>query len=192
MVSDEQIKNADKTAANAFEATKRIYDLAFIAWHKMSEDIGEQLGLKINNGWGSVKASFINQYGSLTEAEVNILKRYLYTTFSTTKAKQLKDDVVPFILFSVATRRFDQPRLIYGLLRKVNWGQSEAIEIDPFMYEISEKRKQEPLEVRGVTTSNKRGTAEVDFGYFPLFAITDNTVGDITNEIVNWFNKRLP
>jgi len=192
MVSDEQIKNADKTAVNAFEATKRIYDLAFIAWHKMSVDIGEQLGLKINHGWGSVNASFINQYGSLTEAEVNILKRYLYTTFSTTKAKQLKDDVVPFILFSIATRKFDQPRLIYGLLRKVNWGQSEAIEIDPFMYEISEKRKQEPLEVRGVTTSSKRGTAEVDFGYFPLFAITDNTVGDITNEIVNWFNERLP
>ena len=192
MVSDEQIKNADKTAVNAFEATKRIYDLAFIAWHKMSVDIGEQLGLKINHGWGSVNASFINQYGSLTEAEVNILKRYLYTTFSTTKAKQLKDDVVPFILFSIATRKFDQPRLIYGLLRKVNWGQSEAIEIDPFMYEISEKRKQEPLEVRGVTTINKRGTAEVEFGYFPLFTMTDDTIGDIINEIVNWFNKRLP
>jgi len=192
MVSDEQIKNSDKTALNAFEATKRIYDLAFIAWHKMSVDIGEQLGLKINHGWGSVKASFINQYGRLTEAEVNILKRYLYTTFSTTKARRLKDDIVPFILFSIATRKFDQPQLIYGLLRKVNWGQSEAIEIDPFMYEISEKRKQEPLEVRGVTTSSKRGTAEVDFGYFPLFAITDNTVGDITNEIVNWFNERLP
>lgn len=192
MVSDEQVKNADKTAVNAFEATKRIYDLAFIAWHKMSVDIGEQLGLKINYGWGSVKASFINQYGSLTEAEVNILKRYLYTNFSTTKAKQLKDDVVPFILFSIATRKFDQPRLIHGLLRKVNWGQSEAIEIDPFMYEISEKRKQEPLEVRGVKTSSKRGTAEVEFGSSSLFSIIDDTVGDITNEIVNWFNERLP
>ena len=192
MVSDEQIKNADKTAVNAFEATKRIYDLAFIAWHKMSVDIGEQLGRKVNYGWGSVKSSFINQYGSLTDAEVNILKRYLYTTFSTTKARQLEDNIVPFILFSIATRRFEQPQLIYGLLRKVNWGQSEAIEIDPFMYEISEKRKQEPLEVRGVTTTGKRGTAEVDFGYFPLFAITDDTVGDITNEIVNWFNERIP
>jgi len=191
MVSDEQIKNADKTAVNAFEATKRIYDLAFIAWHKMSVDIGEQLGLKINYGWGSVKASFINQYGSLTEAEVNILKRYLYTNFSTTKAKQLKDDVVPFILFSIATRKFDQPRLIYGLLRKVNWGQSEAIEIDPFMYEISEKRKQEPLEVRGVAVMGKRGSAEVEFGYFPLFAITDDTIGDITNRVVDWLNDRL-
>ena len=191
MVSDEQIKNADNTAANAFEATKRIYDLAFIAWHKMSEDIGEQLGLKVNYRLGSVNASFINQYGSLTEAEVNILKRYLYTTFSTTKARQLKDDVVPFILFSIATRKFDQPRLIYGVLKKVNWGQSERIEIDPFMYEISEKRKEGPLEVRGVTTSSKRGTAEVDFWYFPLFAITDETVGDITNEIANWFNKRI-
>jgi hypothetical protein len=191
MVSDEQIKNADKTAANAFEATKRIYDLVFIAWRKITEDIGEQLGLKIKHEWGSVKASFINQYVSLTEAEVNILKRYFYTTFSATKAKKLKDDVVPFILFSIATRKFDQPQLIYGLLRKVNWGQSEAIEIDPFMYEISEKRKQEPLEVRGVNTASKRGTAEVDFSHFPLFAITDDTVGDITSEIVNWFNERL-
>ena len=192
MVSDEQVKNADKTAVNAFEATKRIYDLAFIAWPKISADIGEQLGLKINHGWGSVKASFINQYGSLTEAEVNILKRHFYTTFSTTKAKQLKDDVVPFILFSIVTRRFEQPQLIYGVLSKVNWGQSEAIEIDPFMYEISEKRDQKPLEVRGVTTMSKRGTADVEFGYFPLFAITDDTIGDITNEIVNWFNERLP
>jgi len=192
MVSDEQIKNADKTAVNAFEATKRIYDLAFIAWDKMSVDIGEQLDLKISRAWGRVNASFINQYGSLTEAEVQILRRYVYTTFSQTKARQLEDDVVPFILFSVATRRFEQPRLIYGVLRKVNWGQSEAIEMDPFMYEISENRTQKPLEVRGVTTSSKRGTAEVDFGYFPLFAITDNTVGDITSEIVKWFNERLP
>ena len=145
MVSDEQVKNADKTAVNAFEATKRIYDLAFIAWHKMSVDIGEQLGLKINYGWGSVKASFINQYGSLTEAEVNILKRYLYTNFSTTKAKQLKDDVMPFILFSIATRKFDQPRLIYGLLRKVNWRQSEAIEIDPFITSPPSTPHSEPV-----------------------------------------------
>lgn len=192
MVSEEQIKNADKTAVNAFEATKRIYDLAFIAWQKMSVDIGEQLSLKINRGWGSLKASFINQYGSLTEAEVQILRRYVYTTFSKTKDRQLKDDVVPFILFSIATRRFEQPQLIYGVLRKVDWGQSESIEIDPFMYEISEKRKQEPLEVRGVTATGKKGTAEVKFGYFPLFAITDDTIGDITNEIVNWFNEGLP
>lgn len=192
MVSNEQIKNADKTAANAFEATKRIYDLVFIAWHKMSADIGEQLSLKINYGWGSVKASFINQYGSLTEAEVNILKRYLYTTFSKTKARRLQDDVVPFILFSVATRRFEQPQLIYGVLSKVDWGQSEAIEIDPFMYEISESRDQKPLQVRGVIIVSKRGTAEVEFGSSPLFAITDDTIGDITNEIVNWFNEKLP
>jgi hypothetical protein len=139
-----------------------------------------------------VKASFINQYGSLTEAEVQILRRYVYTTFSKTKARQLKDDVVPFILFSVATRRFEQPQLIYGVLREVNWGQSEAIEIDPFMYEISEKRKQEPLEVHGVTVMGKKGIAEVEFRSSPLFSITDDTVGDIINKIVNWFNERLP
>ena len=191
MVSNEQIKNADKTAANAFEATKRIYDLAFIAWQKMSVDIGEQLSLKINRGWGSVKASFINQYGSLTEAEVQILRRYVYTTFSKPKARQLKDDVVPFILFSIATRRFEQPQLIYGVLRKVDWEQSEAIEIDPFMYEISEKRKQEPLEVHGVTATGKKGSAEVEFGHFALFAITDDTIGNITTEIVTWFEERL-
>jgi len=191
MEIDERVKKANDTAKIAFEATKRIYDLAFVAWEKISADIGEQLSLKINRGWGRVNAPFINQYGRLTEAEVWVLKRYVYTTFSKTKARQLKDDVVPFILFSIATRKFEQPQLIYGVLSKVNWGQSEAIEIDPFMYEISEKRKQEPLEVRGVTSMGKRGSTDVEFESFPLFAITDDTIGDITKRVLDWLDDRL-
>ncbi len=191
MVSNEQIKKAEETARNAFEATKRIYDLAFIAWRKMSADIGEQLGLKASYGWGRVDAGFINQYGRLSEAEVSILKRYVYTTFGSTKAGELKHNMVPFILFSIANRRLEPPQLIYGVLTKVDWGQGQSMEIEPFMYEISEKREQKPLEVRAVKTVSKKGSANVEFESLSLFRITDDTIGDITKEIVDWFNAHL-
>ena len=191
MIPKDQIDKANETARNAFEATKRIYDLAFIAWRKMSADIGEQLSLKVSLGWGRVDAGFINQYGRLTEAEVSILKRYLYTTFAGTKAKELKHDMVPFILFSIANRKLEPPQLIYGILNNVNWGKAEAVETEPFMYEISEKREQKPLEVRGVKIVSKRGSANVEFEWLSLFSITDDTIGDITKEIADWFNEKL-
>jgi len=191
MVSNEQIKKAEETARNAFEATKRIYDLAFIAWRKMSADIGEQLGLKASYTWGRVDAGFINQYGRLTEAEVSILKRYVYTTFAGTKAGELRHNMVPFILFSIANRKLEPPQLIYGVLTKVDWGQGQSMEIDPFMYEISEKREQKPLEVRAVKTVSKKGSANVEFESLSLFGITNDTIGDITKEIVDWFNAHL-
>lgn len=188
MVTKEQIDKANETARNAFEATKRIYDLAFTVYYKMSADIGEQLSLKVNRGWGRVDASFINQYGRLSLAEVSILRRYLYIYFTGTKAKELKDGVVPFILFSIANRKLEPPQLIYGVLSEVSWGQGQSVEIEPFMYEISEGREQKALEVRGVKTVSKRGSANVEFRSLSLFEITDDTIGDITKEIVDWFN----
>lgn len=192
MVTDEQIKKANDTAKIAFEATKRIYDIAIIAWEKISADVGEQLNLRAADyRWGSQSGSYINQYGRLTQAEILILRRYVFTSFTKTKTRELKPKTVPFILFSMVTRKLDRPELIYGILTNVDWGEGQAIEIEPFMYEISERREQKPLEVRGVRLMSSKGSADVEFKSLPLFAITDNTIGDITTEIVTWFEERL-
>ena len=192
MVTDEQIRKANDTAKMAFEATKRIYDLAIIVWEKISADIGEQLSLKVaGQGWNSQSVGFINQYGRLTQSEIWMLRRYVYTSFTGTKARELKSRTVPFILLSIATRKLNSPELIYGILTNVNWGEGQAVEIEPFMYEISERREQKPLEVRGVRLMSSRGSADVEFKSFPLFAVNDDTIGDITQEMINWFEKKL-
>jgi len=91
----------------------------------------------------------------------------------------------------MATRKLDRPELIYGILTNIDWGEGQAIEIEPFMYEISERREQKPLEVRGVRLMSSKGSADVEFKSLPLFAITEDTIGDITAEIVAWFEERL-
>lgn len=193
MVTEEQIEQANKTAADAFEATKRIYDLAAIAWQRVSEDVADQVGLKRLAGWwSSGDSKFLQRYGPLSDSERTVLKRYLYTAFAGTKSSPLSEGVVPFVLFSIATRKFSQkPALIYGILRNVAWGEGQRPEMEPFMYEISEKRRQGPLEVSGVTVLSKKGTAMAQFDSRSLFEITDDTIGDITKEIIDWFNKKL-
>lgn len=192
MVTDEHIKKANDTAKIAFEATKRIYDLAIIAWEEISADVGEQLSLKVADyRWGSQSRSYINQYGRLTQAEILVLRRYVYTSFTKTKTRELEPRTVPFILFSMATRKLDSPELIYGILTDVDWGEGQAIEIEPFMYEISERREQKPLEARGVKSVSSKGSADVEFKSLPLFAISEDTINDIVTEIVAWFEERL-
>ena len=193
MVTNEQIEQANKTAADAFEATKRIYDLAAIAWQRISEDVAEQVGLKRSAGsWSSGDSRFLQRYGQLSESEKIVLKRYWYTAFAGTKSHPLPESVVPFVLFSIATRKFSQkPALIYGVLRNVAWGEGGKAEIESFMYEISEKRRLGPLEVSGATVLAKKGSAIAQFDSKSLFEITDDTIGDITKEIIDWFNKKL-
>jgi len=191
MVSEDQIQKAEATARNAFEATKRIYDLAFIAHERLSADVGEQLGLKVSRGWNSQSASYINQYGRLTDAESWMLRRYGYTVFTASKARHLPPEVAPFILFSLLTRKADPPRVIYGILTNIDWGENQAMEHEPFLYEISEKREQKPLEVRGVRLMSKRGSADVDFESLSLFAVNDDTIGEVTKRIVDWLEDRL-
>lgn len=192
MVTDEQIKKANAIAKTAFEATKMIYDLAIVAWEKISADVGEQLNLKVaDSRWGSQSGSYINQYGRLTKAEILVLRRYLYTSFAKTKTRELKPKTLPFILFSMATRKLDPPQLIYGVLTNIDWGEGQAIEIEPFMYEISERRGQKPLEVRGVKSMSSKGSADVEFKSLPLFALSEETINDIITEIVAWFEERL-
>jgi len=192
MVTDEQIKKANTIAKTAFEATKMIYDLAIVAWEKISADVGEQLNLKVaDSRWGSQSGSYINQYGRLTKAEILVLRRYFYTSFAKTKTRELKPKTLPFILFSMATRKLDPPQLTYGILTNIDWAESQAIEIEPFMYEISERREQKPLEVRGVKSMSSKGSADVEFKSLPLFAISEDTINDIVTEIVAWFEERL-
>jgi len=193
MVTEEQIEKANQTAADALEATKRIYDLAATAWEAISEDVAEQVGLRrVSGWWGPGDLRFVQRYGQLSESEKMVLKRYLYTAFGGTKTNPLPESVVPFVLFSVATRKFSQkPALIYGILRNVAWGEGQKAEIEPFMYEISEKRRQGSLEVSGVTVLSKKGSAMAQFDSRSLFEITDDTIGDISKEIIDWFNKKL-
>lgn len=193
MVTDEQIKKANETTRNTFEVVKRVYDLAAIACQTISEDVMEQLGLKRLAGWwSSGDSGFLQRYGQLSESERVILKRYLYTAFTGTKSRSLPDSVVPFVMISLATRKFNQqPAVIWGILKDIDW-QGQKVEIEPFLYEITEKRQQAPLEVTGLGIMSKRGTADVQFDLKSLFEITDDTIGDITNEIVEWLKARLP
>ena len=193
MVTDEQVRQANEIARKGFEVTKRIYDLATVAWQQMSEDVMEQLNLKKRVGWwSSGDANFLQRYGQLNESERIVLKRYCYTAYGGTKSRQLPEDVVPFILFSIATRKFSQqPALIYGILRDVDWKGQKA-EIEPFMYAISEKRQHGGLEVSGLNVLSKQGSANVQFNMRSLFEITDDTIGDITQEMINWFQENLP
>ena len=193
MVTDGQIEQANKTAADAFEATKRIYDLAAIAWQRISEDVAEQVGLKQSAGlWSSGDSRFLQRYGPLSDSERAVLKRYCFTAFARTESTPLSESVVPFVLFSIATRQFSQkPALLYGILRNVAWGEGAEAEVEPFMYEISERRRQGPLEVSGAETLGKKGSAMAQFDSRSLFEITDDTIGDITQEIIDWFNKKL-
>ncbi len=193
MVTDGQIEQANKTAADAFEATKRIYDLAAIAWQRISEDVAEQVGLKQSAGlWSSGDSRFLQRYGPLSDSERVVLKRYCYTAFAETESSPLSEGVVPFVLFSIATRKFsEKPALIYGILRNVAWGEGQEAEVEPFMYEISERRRQGPLEVSGATVLSRKGSAMAQFDSRSLFEITDDTIGDITQEIIDWFNKKL-
>jgi hypothetical protein len=193
MVTKEQIKRANETARNAFEAVKRIYDLAAIVWQTISEDVAEQLGLRrLTGSWSSGDSGFLQRYGLLSDSERIILRRYLYTGFTGTKSRTLPESLVPFILVSVATRKFSQqPAVIWGVLKDINW-QGQKAEIEPFMYEISEKRQQDPLEVTGLGIVSKRGSSIVEFDSKSLFEITDDTIGDITKEMVDWFRERLP
>jgi len=192
MITKEIIKKANEKARIVFEATKRIYDLAFVAQETMSEDIAEQLGFKKELSWGRQDAKFINRYGKLSNAEVWNLRRYTYTTFSPRKTKERQIETVPFILLSIATRRFTwPPELIYGVLRDIDWGEVQQLEIEPFMYEISEKRQQGPLQVSRVNVLSQTGTAVTEFQTKSLFEITDDTIGDITREIIGWFSEKL-
>jgi len=192
MVKDEQIKRANETARNAFEAVKRIYDLAVIAWQTISEDAADQLGLrKLSGAWSSGDSGFLQRYGQLSDSERVVLRRYLYTALTGTKSRTLPETVVPFILVSVATRKFSQqPAVIWGMLKDINW-QDQKSELEPFMYEISEKRQQPPLEVTGQGIMSKRGSAIVEFNSISLFEITNDTIGEISKEIVDWFRERL-
>ena len=174
MVTGDQIDKADETVANAFEATKRVYDLVFIAWERMSAELAEQLGLKANRHWESTGQRYLSRYGKLTQAEREALRRYRFTIFTSTQMRQLPDDKVPFILFSIATRKFKPPLFIYGILSNIDWGEGQKIEIEPFMYEISEKRGQSPLEVSGgFTIISKKGSANAEYVPISLFEITD-------------------
>ena len=100
-------------------------------------------------------------------------------------------EVAPFILFSLLMRKAEPPRVICGVLTNINWGENQVIEHEPFMYEISERREQKPLEVRGVRLMSKRGSADVEFEELSLFAITDDTIGEVTKAIVDWLEDRL-
>ena len=192
MATRDQIDKANETAANAFEATKRIYDLVFIAWERMSAEVAEQLNLKATRYWGATGQRFLSRYGKLTQTEREVLRRYRFTTFTSTQMRQLPDDKVPFILFSIATRKFKPPWFIYGILSNIDWGEGQKVEIEPFMYEISEKRGQSPLEVPGgVAILGKKGSANAEYVPLSLFEITDDTIGEITQGVIDWFNERL-
>jgi len=192
MATRDQIDKADETVANAFEATKRVYDLVFIAWEKLSAELAEQLNLKANRHWDSTGQRYLNRYGKLTQAEREILRRLRFTDFTSTQMRQLPDNKVPFILFSIANKKFKPPLFIYGILSDIDWGEGQKVEIEPFMYEISEKRGPSPLEVSGgVTSVSKKGSANAEYVPLSLFEITDDTIGDITRTIIDWFNKRL-
>jgi len=193
MVTEEQIEKANQTAADALEATKRIYDLAATAWEAISEDVAEQVGLKqLAGSWSSGDSRFLQRYGQLSESEKIVLKRYCYTAFAGAESSPLSEKVVPFVLFSIATRKLSQqPALIYGVLRNVAWGEAAEAEVEPFMYEISEKRRLGPLEVSSATVLSKKGSAIAQFDARALFEITDDTIGDISKEIIDWFNKKL-
>lgn len=192
MVTDEQIKRANETAGNAFECVKRIYDLADVTRQRLSEDVAEQLGLRRLGGtWSSGDSGFLQRYGQLSESEKTILKRYLYASFGGTKSRTLPETMVPFILVSVATRKFNQqPAVIWGILKDINW-QGQKSELEPFMYEISEKCQEGPLEVTGQSVMSKRGTATVKFSSKSLFEINSDTIGNISKEMVDWFKERL-
>jgi len=193
MVTDEQLRRANETARNAFECVKRIYDLAAVTWHRVSEDVAEQLGLRRFTGtWSSGDSGFLQRYGQLSESERIVLKRYVYTCFAGTKSRALPETVVPFILVSVATRKFSQqPALIWGILKDVNW-QGQKAEWEPFMYEISEKRQQVDLEVTRLGIVSQKGSCTAAFGLKSLFEVNNDSIGDITKEIVDWFKARLP
>jgi hypothetical protein len=191
-VTDEQIRRANETTRNAFEAVKRVYDLAAIAWKTISEDVGEQLGLRKSAAtWNSEGLRFLQRYGQLSESERTVLRRYLYSAFAGTKSRNLPDTVVPFILVSIAGRKFSQgPALIWGVLKEIDW-QGQKSELEPFMYEISEKRQMAPLEVIGQSVMSKKGSAVVEFKSKSLFEINNDTIGDISKEMVDWFSERL-
>jgi hypothetical protein len=194
MIVDEQVQKANEVAEKALEATKRIFDLGAIACEKIMESIAEQLNIKREGWWwNSGNTWFLQRYGQLSNAEKLAIKRYCYCYFTGTKSKDLPDNLVPFLLISIATRKFAQkPAVIYGVLKDMVWSENQKAEIEPFMYEISEKRLQEPLEVSGVGILSKKGSATVEFSSKSLFEITDDTIGDITNEIVEWLSKKLP
>ena len=128
MVTDEQIKRANETARNAFECVKRIYDLAAVTWQRVSEDAVEQLGLRRLGGtWSSGDSRFLRRYGQLSQSETIVLRRYLYTTLAGIKSRTLPENVAPFILVSVAMRKFSQqPAAIWGILKDINLAGAEV------------------------------------------------------------------
>ena len=197
VVTPEQIEKANFTVKTGLEIAKKVYDLADVACERMSQDIAEQLNLKKRQGekWGTMEEGFAQRYGSLTYTERYIVRRYCFAFFDA-KSRELPKDAIPFILFSIATRSFTPPpAFIYGVIRNIHWGGGQKqwlkADIEPFMYEISEKRRQGPLEVCSSKTLSKKGTADVEFVPRSLFEITSDTIGDIVKEVVDWLDERI-
>jgi len=196
MVTHEENEQAIRTATNALECTKRIYDLADIACEKLAQEIVEQLKFKRMNvdKWGAADERFLQRYGSLSLSERWFLKRYCFAAFEV-RSTQLPSNAVPFILFSIATRKFSMPpMLIYGVVKNIDWQEPQRQwkkdDIEPFIYEIAERRRNGQLGVSSRKTQSKKGTDEVEFDSCSLFKITPQTMGDIAKQVIDWLDER--
>lgn len=191
MPTNEQIQKSDKTAKNAFEATRRIYDLAFIVSKKIEEELAEQLQLKAKTEPSSSDKWFLSRYGSLSDGE-GLLLRYICVLLKSSKQRQLPDNILPFVLFSIATRKFEKaPMILYGILKDINWGENKQMEILPFLYELSEKRKECSMEVLSKIYTAQKGTADAVFEQISLFEITDKSFGDIASKIAKYIDNLI-
>jgi len=202
MVTKEQIEKANETARKAFEATKRIYDLAFIALEKINNALRDRKGPKPELISGTQDKRILTRYGQLSPSEKEILKRYraLYIPSSISRETEVgiankQKTKVQFVLFSIATRDFKEPMLIYGDLQNLEWigntKYSDKDKIESFMYEISEKREEvynKMIEVPGKTLAEK-GSAKAIFESKSLFSITNETLPDLIDEIIKYFEK---
>ena len=194
-----EIEKINETSANAFKAVKRIYDLAIAVAKKLTDEITERLELKSDTKGTRHDPSFFNGLGiklSLGEAE---FYRYKYYFFSNKKgSSRLIEGIEPFIIASIVNKEFENPEIIYGILR---WQQEKDLKKtdkdlarDYIISLISEKRKAHDIIKEGYCQNwmeKKKVGIEIKIGKKNLFEFNNETFEDLSVEIINWFSKEL-
>jgi len=194
-----EIEKINKTSANAFKAVKRIYDLAIAVAKKLTDEITEQLELKSHTKKSHHDFNFFNGLGiKLSLGEVEFY-RYKYYFFSNKKGSStLKEGIEPFILASIVNKEFENPEIIYGILRwqqekdlkkmDKDWGRDAIISL------ISEKRKANDIIKEGYFQNwmeKRKVGIEIKIGKKNLFEFNNETIEDLSVEIIKWFSKEL-
>ena len=195
MEEKSEIERINETYRNAFEAVQKVYNLAETVREKLADEIAERLELKKLDRKSRGDKWFLTFYGTLklTSGEL-LLHRYRYSFFSNKRGTQrIKDNIEPFILASIVTKRLENPEIIYGTLewerdKEDTWAR------DLVIYWISENRKQGQIEEEKLITElerRKNKVKNINFKRINLFEFNNETIEDLSTEIINWFREVL-